>query len=308
MQPVIRRPLAQVVRPRQLAAVVLGVACLFLVVAWGWCRYWEYNLGRGSLRIGRFELAHEGPGYDVVLIVEKSSSRAAQRAPSIFYLAGFGLSDTEKFIRVVVPFWFAFVLIGAYPIQHFIRRHFVARTVAYRTARGCCSACGYDLRGAVSRRCPECGSSTSRNSAVKQKLELVVFCDRVLFFTALLLLFQFLALVLGRILILPYPWPITGSCLGDILSRVESCVVLTAAAGLSCGSVSVVLFRDPRRRLPYDELCWGAGVLLMLWVVIGMRASLVGWRVSPFVLSVMALVWCGVRRRSGRVANRRDRE
>lgn len=50
---------------------------------------------------------------------------------------------------LVCPLWIPFLLV-AVPTAVFFRRD-------RRIPPGCCQSCGYDLRGNVSRVCPECG-------------------------------------------------------------------------------------------------------------------------------------------------------
>ena len=63
---------------------------------------------------------------------------------------------------VIVPYWAVALVIGAVPLER-LRR--VIRAMM-RRRRGCCIACGYDLRGS-GERCPECGrpASVARDAA-----------------------------------------------------------------------------------------------------------------------------------------------
>jgi hypothetical protein len=56
-----------------------------------------------------------------------------------------------KYIAVVVPLWMFIPLVLAIRVMSVIR--------ARRARAGHCRACGYDLTGVTSGRCPECGCS-----------------------------------------------------------------------------------------------------------------------------------------------------
>jgi len=62
-----------------------------------------------------------------------------------------GVESTGSFF-VYLPLWIPFVLIGL-PTAWLWRRD------RRRPRPGCCAACGYDLTGNVSGRCPECGTA-----------------------------------------------------------------------------------------------------------------------------------------------------
>lgn len=53
-----------------------------------------------------------------------------------------------------VPFWFACLLLAAYPMLSFVRGPWRRRR---RRKRGLCIQCGYNLTGLSENRCPECG-------------------------------------------------------------------------------------------------------------------------------------------------------
>ncbi|MCP4591424.1 MAG: hypothetical protein GY842_11815 [bacterium] len=62
---------------------------------------------------------------------------------------------------LVVPLWFLFVVLSAYPLVAFIR----GPVRCYRRRRkGLCTTCGYDLTGNESGRCPECGAEAPRGT------------------------------------------------------------------------------------------------------------------------------------------------
>ena len=61
----------------------------------------------------------------------------------------------SRFPTIVLPLWIPFVLFATYPAVAMIRTH---RRRKRQRAEGCCSTCGYDLRGNVSGICPECGT------------------------------------------------------------------------------------------------------------------------------------------------------
>lgn len=71
-----------------------------------------------------------------------------------WHLGPFGLGIWRWQFKLLMPYWFILLLSGIWPAQVF-RRWWRWRK---RMARGCCVACGYDLR-ASSGRCPECGAN-----------------------------------------------------------------------------------------------------------------------------------------------------
>jgi len=64
--------------------------------------------------------------------------------------------EGTPYLAIIVPYWAIALVIGVYPIDRFRR---VLRG-AIRRHRGCCVACGYDLRGTPAR-CPECGDAVT---------------------------------------------------------------------------------------------------------------------------------------------------
>ncbi len=60
--------------------------------------------------------------------------------------------------RLVMPFWFPFVLFAAYPTIALIRGPLCRR---YRRNHGLCPHCGYNLTGNVTGICSECGKPTA---------------------------------------------------------------------------------------------------------------------------------------------------
>ena len=80
-----------------------------------------------------------------------------------WWKAGFGCGTgagkswpPRKYAAVAIPLWPLVPLAAVAPAVSFYRR----RRSARRAARGCCTACGYDLR-ASSGVCPECGQAVA---------------------------------------------------------------------------------------------------------------------------------------------------
>jgi len=75
----------------------------------------------------------------------------------------FGLAPTARsdedlgVMEVTVPLWIPLALVGVPTIWLGRRERRLARV-------GCCAACGYNLTGNTSGRCPECGKSCAPNS------------------------------------------------------------------------------------------------------------------------------------------------
>lgn len=68
--------------------------------------------------------------------------------------------ETRETTYISVPLWcFALPLFA-------MTTWFVWRDRRY--ARGCCQACGYDLRGCTSGKCPECGEAHTEGSAMNR--------------------------------------------------------------------------------------------------------------------------------------------
>jgi hypothetical protein len=89
---------------------------------------------------------------------------ATERAPSKVYL---GIYDAIAF-----PIWYAIIALSIIPACRLAGRMFQR---VRRIKRGCCIACGYDLRGSP-QQCPECGtlpaarSSTRTSTAVRSSM------------------------------------------------------------------------------------------------------------------------------------------
>ncbi len=67
--------------------------------------------------------------------------------------AGEWTARNVEWLTVAVPAWMPLVLCLPYPAYAWL----AGRRLRRRRARGQCLRCGYDLRGNVSGRCPECG-------------------------------------------------------------------------------------------------------------------------------------------------------
>lgn len=61
--------------------------------------------------------------------------------------------DPQGFSRLAIPLWMPFVALSAMTVLLWRRR---------RSRPGHCPACGYNLTGNISGRCPECGAETLR--------------------------------------------------------------------------------------------------------------------------------------------------
>lgn len=64
-----------------------------------------------------------------------------------------------RHVAVVLPHWLLSVVFSLL-LYLFGRRLYITKRAMRWKFRGCCSQCGYDLRGSRSNACPECGGST----------------------------------------------------------------------------------------------------------------------------------------------------
>jgi hypothetical protein len=68
---------------------------------------------------------------------------------------------------LTLPLYFPTLLFALLP-AHYVLRVRRRRRIAGRLARGCCPACGYDLRASAGR-CPECGREAEQAQLPKQQ-------------------------------------------------------------------------------------------------------------------------------------------
>lgn len=67
--------------------------------------------------------------------------------------------------QLMAPIWYLLVLFGVWPLAVLLP---APLRLAYRRKRGRCLVCGYDLKGNVSGRCPECGTPMASGLAVAE--------------------------------------------------------------------------------------------------------------------------------------------
>ncbi len=143
------------------------LACLLILLAAAACLRWRYvaiNVGRNSLvsiQEGSVWVGWGGSGW-----LGHSMPRAVQVGPPYANLGAAADNWSKRGILwpqwrdlrpwgigvdIRVPLWIPVVLLGAPTAWLWWRDR-------RRVPAGCCAACGYDLTGNVSGRCPECGA------------------------------------------------------------------------------------------------------------------------------------------------------
>jgi hypothetical protein len=113
------------------------------------------HYGRGfswTVSQGGYHTPFLGPGNAVFTIESTIEVFTGQFAPTGI-IAGY----PGPYTRVTIYYWVPACLLAMPLILTFLvrRRHKVM--LRHRKSKGLCLACGYDLRGNSSERCPECG-------------------------------------------------------------------------------------------------------------------------------------------------------
>ena len=142
-------------RIRQVAKRTGAILTILLVAAWGLSLRWRtgYHPKAGRQLVindGWIFIAYlddhacTGPGWFI------DSARVSDRGTILpWVLRGSG--------DVVIPFW-VFIIVTVVPTVFLFYRD------RRRPRPGCCMACGYNLTGNTSGRCPECGAAVKGNS------------------------------------------------------------------------------------------------------------------------------------------------
>ena len=183
-----------------LAAGLSLLLCVLTIVGWAHSRRWfeSYAIrfghhGRQLLGVGIYpgfarypgqyfcgvyfcwdtgEWPGESSGFHHLGYPAQSGEHPLARARLRF--AGFGVRDGvsaidqtnttfSRFRVVMLPTWFVALATAILPVA-WLRRERRRRLRAFRAARACCLACGYDLTGNISGVCPECGAQVQLGS------------------------------------------------------------------------------------------------------------------------------------------------
>jgi hypothetical protein len=65
-------------------------------------------------------------------------------------------------VQVALPLWALAVVLGLIPVVSLLRWRVRSRVQQWRTIRGRCLSCGYNLTGNTTGICPECGTTIDR--------------------------------------------------------------------------------------------------------------------------------------------------
>lgn len=175
-------------RPRRWFGLIFGTAAI-VFFAWLWSRsYQTSDVAAAYTRSGNINGVHSHRGH--LLLAISTVSLGPEKALTIEHIAapiedgdwlfdgtytnaskvggqwgfGYALSKPDDlrvkdatWSAIVFPHWFAIAVFSLLLLWHV--RRFTHRTRERRWRKqGRCLACGYDLQGIPSDRCPECGT------------------------------------------------------------------------------------------------------------------------------------------------------
>ena len=144
-------------------STILSTVCLLTCVGL-WeasyvCLRCGYDCFRARLEEGRLEVAYLPLGVSGCRAAYDLCDESLQHGCEAYGFFGWDtlwlphVSWTRAVKRIEIPFWIPTLLFCILPF----RSVFIGLQRRVRRAKGCCAACGYDLR-ASRDRCPECGS------------------------------------------------------------------------------------------------------------------------------------------------------
>lgn len=172
---------------RRILRVVMwlcAASALLMVVSWIWGSFGSCSIGSGGLRLSvtasqlqlaianqrveRWEDRWYFPIANAAVVMPHSSLRPTMPEATMTVGTPNGSSVSVSMRVISVPIWQALlvVLIGGSLLWRLVRRE---------APPGHCSACGYDLRGLGSGKCPECGEGfLAKLLAVASRLRALV--------------------------------------------------------------------------------------------------------------------------------------
>lgn len=135
-------------------ATALAALCIIGFVGTRWYRI---DAPLGSL-VGWPRLAFCGE-YGRLVLIHNTEEHPQydwhfHRISDPYWVFEFDEYDTDWYV-LMIPLWVPAALLVAVSAALWWRPLVVAR----RRRRGCCTNCGYDLRGNAGRICPECGTA-----------------------------------------------------------------------------------------------------------------------------------------------------
>ena len=136
------------------ASASLGV---FVVILWLWAMSYDCGIGSVTQRITSRQTLASRRGQIIHEWYAKPDTTLLYWKDNDWRYLGLNISLWPSLTLTRVPYWFLALLTAVGPIVRTVERIRTRQRVRFRSRRGLCVRCGYDLR-ASEGRCPECGT------------------------------------------------------------------------------------------------------------------------------------------------------